>query len=264
MTASCTAYLGSGTRIYAIKNEGCLPVPIEHQIVLNAPIAVNDQTISVKLNSAFTPSSGAYTAASSYALYPGTFLYFNVGGVYTQVEVLEDVGAYNIGLIASTLRIQRATAAVAVTGVANTYFAGKICVQKANTTVNTSTQDNTVTCTGNQSTMVNTAFGEVLDLSGFPNAADRAYYDFIEIIGKKLGSVFILKDRDRFAHDTYIAQLTKPSETGAEAKGLVAYTLQAQIQNSISSFAGKIALTAAEIALAQAERRLYGADLGRY
>ena len=263
MTASCTNILGSGTRIYMIKNEDCLPTPIQHQLVLDSVVAIGDQTISVKLDATFTPSSGAYTSSSSYALYPGTYLYFTDGVGYDQFEVLENVAAYNMTLTASTVRVQRSTVTLPITSVASTYLAAKICVQKAPTTVNTTTQDNTTTCTGSQSTMINTAFGEMLDLSGFPNAADRAYYDFIVKLGRKLGSAFIFKDSDRFSHETFVGQLTKSTETGAEAKGLVAYALQIQIQNSLSSYVGKISLTPAEKILVQAERRLWGADLAR-
>lgn len=264
MTASCTTILGSGTRIYAIRNDNCLPEPIEHRLVLGAAAVIGATTLSLLLDSTFIPSSGAYTAASSYPLYPGTFLYLFDGTNFQQVEVLDGVGAYNMTTTASTVRIKRLTVPLPITSTANTYLAAKICVQKAPTTVNTTTQDNTTTCTGNQSTMINTAFGEVLDISGFPNAADRAYYDFVVNLGKQLGSAFIFKDSDRFSHETYVGQFTKPTETGAEAKGLVAYAMQIQIQNSISSYDGKIALTPAQKALAQAERRLWGADTARH
>ena len=259
MTASCSQILGSGVRIYALPNLTCLAVPQVQQLKLAAAVAI-DTTVSVQLDSTFV--AGAYTVSTSLPIYPGTILYFVDGAAIVPLTVLDNNVAYNVGTTATAvLSISRATVAISATAICQTYLAAKLCTMKADTATSTTTQDNTTNCTGLLATKINTAFEDVLDLSGFPNGKDRSYYDIIEVLGRTAGTIFYMKDYDRQDHEVGIAQLTKASRPGAQAK--VSWTMQAQVQAYISYYGGSITLSAAQKLLANAERQVWGAELSK-
>jgi len=260
MTASCSQILGSGVRIYALPNLTCLAAPQVQQLKLAAAVAIGDTTVSVQLDSTFV--AGAYTVSTSLPIYPGTILYFVDGTAIIPLTVLDNNTAYNVVSSASAvLSISRATVAISATAICQTYLAARLCTMKADTATSTTTQDNTTNCTGLLATKINTAFEDVLDMSGFPNGKDRSYYDIIEVLGRTAGTIFYMKDYDRQDHEVGIAQLTKASRPGAQAKGLVSWTMQAQVQSYLSYYGGSITLTAAQKLLANAERQIWGAEL---
>ena len=260
MTASCSQILGSGTRLFAVPNPSCAAAPFAHQLKLTAPIAIGDTTASVSLDSSYAVAG--YTAATSIPLYPGLILYFLDGANVVPLTVQDTNLPMNLNITTPTVvSIPRSLVAVAVTAIASTYLAAKICVMKADTATSTTTQDNTTTCTGLLATKINTAYEDVLDISGFPNGKDRAYYDIMETVGRQVGSVFFMKDYDRQEHEVGVLQLTKPSRPGAQAKGLVSYTMQGQVQTYTDYFQGSISLTTAGLLAANNSRKLWGAEL---
>lgn len=260
MTASCSQILGSGTRLYAVPNPSCLAAPFIHQLKLTAPIAIGDTTASVELDSTYT--AAGYSASTSIPLYPGITLYFLDGSTVVPLLVQDTNLPMNLNITTPTvISIPRSTVAVAATAICSTYLAAKLCIMKADTATAATTQDNTTTCTGLMATKINTAYEDTLDISGFPNGKDRAYYDIMETIGRQVGSIFFMKDYDRQEHEVGVVQLVKPSRPGAQAKGLVSYTMQGQIQSYIEYFQGSIALTAAKVTAANDSRKLWGAEL---
>ena len=262
MTASCSQILGSGTRLFAVPNPNCAAAPFAHRIRLAVPLLVGDTTVSLVLDSTFT--AGGYTATTLLPLYPGIILYLVDGVKVIPLLVQATNLPVNLSLTATLVSIPRSTeSALVASAVISSYLAAKLCIMKADTTTSTTTQDNTTTCTGLLATKINTAFEDVLDISGFPNGKDRAFYDIMETIGREAGSIFFMKDYDRQEHESGVVQLTKPSRPGAQAKGLVSYTVQGQVQTYLSYFQGSIALSPAQLALAQDERRLWGAELAK-
>lgn len=263
MTASCNKVAGSDVKAYIVPNPLCLDAPVIHQIALDAAVPINATSISIKLDSTFTPTSGAYTANSSYALYPGTLLYFVVGAVTTVVEVLESATPYDIKLAASTVKVRRVRTPIAIAGIAQTLFAAPLCTQKFDVTASNTSQDNTTNCTGRQSTMTYTAFGEKISASGFPNGRDRSFWA-LQAIGDVQGTAFVMVDYAQQYHRVLVAEIGKLTITNSQAKNLVGYTMEGEVQLSVESYPGVAAIEAALIPLAQAERSLYGAILGKY
>lgn len=254
MSQACQQVVGSRVKVSIVPNLNCSAAPVTHQVVTAAAAAIGDTVLSLKLDSTYTPISGAYTASSKYPLTPGTILAFGSN----LVEVTADTagnGVYFITTTAQNVNVRRLTVAVASAASSNTYFAIQLCLKSSNVTTNTTQIDNTTNCTGSLFTQVNVGYMKMLDLAGFLSSQDYGYY-ILSTLGRDLQSVFYAIDYDTRFLDSGVAQLTDPSITEAVVKQLAGYTLQAQIQ-SVDLRYGSY-LTVADQAALATTRNLYG------
>jgi hypothetical protein len=254
MSKACQQVVSSRVKVAIVPNLNCSTVPVTHQVVLASAVAIGDTTISVRLDSTYTPTSGAYSAASKYSLTPGTILNF-AGNLVEVVDTNTGDGVYFITTTAQPVNVKRIKTAIATAATALTYFAIILCLKNSNITTNSTQVDNTTNCSQELFTQVTVGYMKMLDLAGFVASKDYGYYLLSEL-GKTLKSVFYAIDYDGRFSSTGVAQLTDPSITEVAVKQLAGWTVQGQIQ-SVDSVYGSY-LTAANTIAANTERSLYG------
>jgi hypothetical protein len=254
MSKSCQQVVSSRINVSIVPNLNCSPAPVKHRVVTTAAAAIGDTSISISLDAAFPAASGAYTAASKYALTPGTILTFGA----VQVEVTDTnagEGVYFIGTTAQVVNVKRLKAAIATAATAETYFAIKLCLKNSNITTNSTQVDNTTNCTGVLFTQITVGYMKMLELGGFMASKDYGY-EVLDKLGDDLKAVFYLIDYDSRMSNTGVAQLTALSITEAAVKQLAGWTVQGQIQSVDSKYGSY--LTATQLLAANTERSLYG------
>jgi hypothetical protein len=254
MSKGCARVRGSNVKVSIIPNTNCSAAPVLHQIEATVAAIIGATSITISLDAGFTPSSGAYTVASRYALVPGTIVRFGSQDVVI-TEPADNSGVYFITTTAQAVNVKPLTAAIAINDTATTYFAIPLCLKSANLTTNTTQVDDTTNCTGNLFTQINVGYMKMLDLAGFLTSQDYAYY-ILEQLGANLDSAFYVIDYDqRFLYGG-VANLTDPSITDAVVKGLVGWTVQGQVQSVDFVYAGY--LSAAQVTELATVRANYG------
>ena len=254
MSKSCQQVVSSRVNVSIVPNLNCSPVPVKHQVKLSVAAAIGDTSISLQLDSTFTPTSGAYTAASRYALTPGTIL--RLGTVDVEVtDTNNGDGVYFITTTAQVVNVRRLKVSILTTAVAQTYFAIKLCLKNSNITTNSTQVDNTTNCTGTLFTQITVGYMKMLDMAGFLASKDYGY-EVLRLLGKDLQAVFFCIDYDNRFSNSGVAQLTDPSLTEVAVKQLAGWAIQAQIQSIDSSYGSY--LSAADLVAANTERSLYG------
>lgn len=254
MSKSCQQVVSSRVNVSIVPNLNCSPAPVTHQVKASVAAVAGDTAISIVLDSAFSPTSGAYTVASKYALTPGTILKF--GTQYVEVTDTNDgAGVYFITTTAQLVNVKRLKAAVALDATAQTYFAIKLCLKNSNITTNSTQVDNTTNCTGTLFTQITVGYQKMLDMAGFMASKDYGY-EVLRLLGKDLQAVFFCIDYDNRFSNAGVAQLTDPSLTEVAVKQLAGWSIQGQIQSIDSSYGSY--LTATDLTAANTERALYG------
>lgn len=254
MSQGCNNTLSSNVKVSIIPNTDCSASPTLHQVVTTVAAVPGDTRLTLRLDPTFTPSSGAYTAASKYALTPGNILV--VGGI--QVEVAEPTdgsGVYFITTTAQAINVVFLKVAVPVGAAATTYFAISLCLKKADITTNTTAIDNTTNCTGVLFTQINVGYMKMLDMAGFLTSKEYGYY-LLKLLGKDLQSAFFAIDYDRRFFNRGVVQLTDPSITEAVVKQIAGWSIQGQIQSVDASYDSY--LTTLQKASLDIDRASYG------
>ena len=248
MSAGCNQVISSRIKVSIVPNTTCASAPTLHQLKTSIVAVVGESSMSIQLDSTFIPTSGAYTAASRFALVPGSIIDF--GGVKVEVaDATNGSGVYFISTAAQVVNVVRLTDVVPVDATAETFFAVPLCLKSSNINTSSTQVDNTTNCTGTLFTQITTGYMKTLEMAGFLASNDFGYFT-LSSLGKDLKSIFFAIDYDGRFLTVGLAQLTDPSITEAVVKQLAGYTLQGQIQ-SLEASLGSYLTVADQAALAK-------------
>jgi hypothetical protein len=264
--SSCAKIIGSKTSLMIGGLAKCgQATPVIQRVKVLTPAVVNSTTIGVQLDAAFTPTTGAYTAASVIPIYANTYLYFGAGLV--PVKVTRDA---LLTLTGTTLEIAPANAAVAAlttTATAQSYLAGRLCLETKNITTSPQTGQANEDCGDNLLVQVYTGFTKDMSITGFPSTS-AAFWLYFNSIGEKLENVYFYLDYDSKYGRYGQGQLTPASDTNNTAAQLLGFSANLSITDIDTDLpAGLVGYpdpisgavyTAGAIAAANTRRALYG------
>jgi hypothetical protein len=158
--------------------------PVIHRVTLSAPASTGSSTLTLTLDTSFTPSSGAYTTLSSFTLVAGVTLYF-VGGAVKVVNDPQGKDFYTITTAPTTIRVLPISQPLGIGDISTTYFAFPICLTSHNFIANNSQTDNTINSSSLLLTPQFTGYSRLLDLAGNCQAKNSGY-NFQRQAGRKL------------------------------------------------------------------------------
>jgi hypothetical protein len=264
--ASCKKISGTKTSLYIGGLAKCgQSTPVIQQVKVLTPAVVNSTSIAVQLDAAFTPSTGAYTATTVIPVYANTYLYF--GASLVPVKVTKDA---LLTLAGATLEIAPANAAVAALTTASTaqsYLAGRLCLETKNITTSPQTGQANEDCGDNLLVQVYTGFTKDMSITGFPSTS-AAFWLYFNSIGEKLENVYFYLDYDSQYGRYGQGQLTPASDSNNTAAQLLGFSANLSITDintdlpaSLVGYPDPITgavYTAGAIAAANVKRGLYG------
>lgn len=264
--ASCKKLIGTKTSLIIGGLAKCgSSAPVIHRVKVLTVATVQGTTIGLQLDSTFTPTSGAYSGTTALPLYANTYLYF--GASLVPVKIVKDGILTTAG---GTFEIAPASAAVAALTAASTadsYLAGRLCLETKNITTSSQTGQANEDCGDNLLVQVYTGYTKDLSITGFPSTS-VAFWQFFNSIGEKLESVYFYLDYDNDYGRYGVGQLTPASDTNNTAAQLVGFSanmsitdINTDLPNALVGYPDPVTgvvYTSLAVAAANVRRALYG------
>jgi hypothetical protein len=261
----CKPVIGSRVTVAIIPNSQCLKNPKVERVILTAAAALDATTISVSLDPSYVP--GAYTATSKRNLFANTLLFFGAG--LTPVRVLED---YVLDLTAQTISVAPVSAPIAANATADSYLAGRLCLNSKTINANAQTGAANEDCdTG--ALLKNVITGVVRDMALTGQIqTSRSFWLLLQRLGSETETGFFYQDLNRVYGAYGTLQLGPVTETNASVGSVVEFQSTAQIfsyaQHYPASMVGAVdpltpdtvVLSASQKAANDVVRRLWGYD----
>lgn len=264
--SACKKTLGTKTSLYLIGPAKCgQATPVLHRVKISTVATVSGTSIGLQLDTTFTPITGAYTAQSAVPVYANTVLKFGASAV--PVKVVKDAILTTAGVTVEISPANAAVAALTTTATADSYLAGRICLETKNITTNAQTAQANEDCGDNLLVQVYTGFTKDLAITGFPSTS-VAFWHMFESLGQNLDTVYFYLDYDGKYGRYGTGQITPASDTNNTAAQILGFSANLSITSITTdlplSLVGYpdpvtgVIYTAANITANNVRRALYG------